>query len=532
MSTTFATYKASPLNSSAFKKQRGFRKSLFSLTGGFLILTIWLGSYLILSLLNIWLWETHSQISTELLYWQSRSHLVFSVSPPDLRSLVLTDAPLPMYVMLLSGSAFNGVALLGATGITMLALLFWRTRTPAPWLPLLVFHPALFMLASQYPTAFLRVILLATGLGFLLAYLRRGDTVHLLITALMLGTLVMVDLQLAPLYLILAATLLLARPGKVKEQITLLLIFLFPVAFMTISWLYLNWLQSDDPLYFWNSPYGALTNIEAWAIMSPWQQTSVINHTLMTTLETLSRFAPTYFLFALIAIWKLRPWQRQGVAVDLHRPESISAWVGLGLIFLLPIIDLFLAGRRGQAALPALTVSFALITLPFLWQIIRTAQIKFSLYQEITYIVLGTGLLLLGTVSGWVSIWQTASEPQQLLHATFNIPTAAPVAPFREIAGIINQELEPGDKVLFDHAELFPFLELLEDKDAIVLPYHVEYQLARQSPSRFVDYVIVPDPASILGSRLTWSAEPANRLENFDMITRRGDLFLFKRREN
>ncbi len=565
-------------------------RKLPSFWNGLGIILLWLGSYLLFALFNIWLWESQGTISVELMYLEARKALIFDLVEPHLESLVLTGAPLPLYLTLLSGAAFNGAAILGATSVTLLVFLFHHTRTPWFWLPLIVLHPAWLLLATQYPTALMRTLLLGGVLAFVLSYLRYGETFQLLMSGLTLSAIVLVDATLWPLYLIFAAAIALARPRTKLEQLTLFLMILFPAFFLTLGWYYLNWVQSGDAFFHQHSPYAALANTDAWANVSLWQQYSALP--VRDTFDTLLRFAPGYLLLLLLAIcsgirWLVRPEevkedQKQAVldasaSQDKNRTRvSLSwarkewlAWVGLVGIFLFPAIDGILASSNGRGMWAPLAVALPLFTIPLLWHVLRTTRFTPLFFRDAGG-ALSTILLIVGLLTGWYSVWQQESEAQHLVHRTVSAmpaleapisglvlfidklsdlssntffeqrkgqeveqpTTASRLAPFYEVAGIINEQMESEERLLFDHAELFPLLVLVEQKDALLLPYQVEYDLARQVPAQWADYIVIGNPRSALGRRNPWGQTYEERLSDFDLLLQRGDLLLYKKRKD
>jgi len=556
------------------------------------IIILWLSSYLLFVFFNIWLWESQGAISVELMYLEARKALIFDLWQPHLESLVLTDAPLPLYLALLSGAAFNGAAILGASSVTLLALLFRRTRTPWFWFPLIVLHPAWLLLATQYPTALMRTLLLGGALAFVLAYLRKNETFPLLMGGLTLSALVLVDAHLWPLYLIFAAAIALARPRTNLEQLTLFLMILFPAFFLTGGWFYLNWVQSGDPFFYQHSPYAALANTDAWANVSLWQQYSALP--VRDAFSTLLRFAPAYLLLLVLAIASGIRWLklRKDATNDEQQATSPSsvpprkrrtstrrswtrqewlAWVGLVAVFLLPAIDGILASNNGRGTWAPLAVTFPLLTLPLLWHVLRTTRFTLPFFRD-AGAALSTILLIGGLVTGWYNVWQQESEAQHLLHRAVSAApaleapisgfvlfidslsdqlsdmspnplfetrrsqeieeptTSSKLAPFYDVAGLLNQQIEPGTRLFFDHAELFPLLVLIEQKDAFLLPYQLEYDLARQEPAHWADYIVIADPRSSLGRRNPWGQRYEERLSDFDLLLQRGDLLLYKRR--
>lgn len=555
------------------------------------IIFLWLSSYLLFVFFNIWLWESQGAISVELMYLEARKALIFDLWQPHLESLVLTDAPLPLYLALLSGAAFNGAAILGASSVTLLALLFQRTRTPWFWFPLIVLHPAWLLLATQYPTALMRTLLLGGALAFVLAYLRNNETFPLLMGGLTLSALVLVDAHLWPLYLIFAAAIALARPRTNLEQLTLFLMILFPAFSLTIGWHYLNWVQSGDSFFYQHSPYAALANTDAWANVSLWQQYSALP--VRDTFSTLLRFAPAYLLLLFLAIasgirWlnlrkksttnppqatsasSVRPRKRRTPTPASWTRQEWLAWVGLIAVFLLPLIDGILASNNGRGTWGPLAVTFPLLSVPLLWHILRRTRFTPPFFRD-AGAALSSVLLIIGLVIGWYNVWQEESEAQHLLHRAVSAApaleapisglvllvdrlsdslsdmspdaffqtrrareiepptTSSKLAPFYDVAELLNQQIGPGERLFFDHAELFPLLVLIEQKDAFLLPYQLEYDLARQQPAHWADYIVIANPRSPLGRRNPWGQTYEARLSDFDLLLQREDLLLYKR---
>ena len=123
----------------------------------------------------------------------------------------------------------------------------------------------------------------------------------------------------------------------------------------------------------------------------------------------------------------------------------------------------------------------------------------------------------------------TNSPKRQPRHLQ-EISTSSPLTAFYEVADLLNKQLENGDRVFFDHAEFFPLLVLVEQKGAFLLPYQLEYDLARQQPARWADYIVIAHPQSKLGQRNPWGQRYEDRLSDFELLQQRGDLLLYKPR--
>jgi hypothetical protein len=204
--------------------------------------------------------------------------------------------------------------------------------------------------AAEYPSVFLRAVLLLVVALALVAYLRRPATYYLLIAGLGLGGLAQVDQQSWPIWVYLAGVLLWARGASAGERLALLLVLLFPAAFLSLARIYLLWVLGEGPGGAFTSSLDALTNNGMIAPMLAGGAGVVVSPDALIAAA-----------YALLAMPLLVRAVRSARADAPMWEGAAGSWLPIALLLASPMLDLLARGLHGRAWLPSLDAAFLLV---------------------------------------------------------------------------------------------------------------------------------------------------------------------------
>jgi hypothetical protein len=477
------------------------------------MLLFWVTSYLALIVLGIWLWESRGVISSELLFWEANRTLAVGVDPPNPAVVMLTYPPLILFLAILSGSAINAAALLGATSFTLLARLWYRSGAPWSWLLLLLLHPTLLVCALEYPSLLLRATLLLVVLYCDARYLFSESPQLLFGGAFALGALALVDSRLWPFWIYLTIALLIARRRPARESLSLLLVALLPVVFLTVTWSYLTWTQTGAAS-FQVQTLPSATGAGTWAQNGLW---GALSPRLAVTsgvqqLEILLKTAPAYIL--LLVLFVGQNWRRVRQDDSLGSlSESGRGRLSTILLMSAPLADLLLNSVGGATHLSVLQVALPLLGIPLLWSTLR---------PNLAWRWAAGVLLLAGFMWSWVLALEPGTAVPQDLVRQAAVQEVRPA--YREVADLLNAQLGPGQRVLMDEEQVEPLVALIHDSRALLLSHHPGFAVAQYLPEEWADYVVATD------YQTRPPEEYSRLLAHFDLIYQNNGLCLFRKR--
>ena len=534
----------------------------------------WLVACAALFRLNNWLWQTRGGAAIELLFWEARRRVLVDVAPPDLAVLLRTDQPLVLYLAAAAGGAAAAAAALGATAALVL-FRGWRDSLGAPgtpgtlrrrldWLlwPLLgalcLLNPAVLVAGAQYPAQTLRALLLLATTACLLRFALRAQTYALLLAALSLGGLAFVDSSPWLLWIYAAAALVLARRRPGDEQLSLVLMLLFPPVVLAAGRLAFAWALGGGA--------GAGEARRAACAVAGWAQTSgavepacvdrSLPDALLQSATSLVSYAPAYLLLAALAVAAalVRTAGRARAAGGPPAPSAGAArsgplrWPGLVLLLLLPGVELLLRPLTAPEALTAtpLDVLFPVLALPLLAGYAAPSRLvedpgpeaapppdpaprggagRWLWWPGPLPLLLTLVLLVSGAFAAWVSLVPpsgpapaVAGEPGRLLRTARGTPSD-PLVPFRQLSALLDGRVQAGQRVLLQGEVLFPLVALLDRGDALLLPSAPEYGLAVQRPAAFATYVVLAPPGPGRDQLAAQDVGWTERLRDYELLT-------------
>lgn len=462
--------------------------------------TIWLVSFAAFWGIGHWLWVSRGLISRELLQWEAQRQLVLAVRPPDLTLLLTTQAPLVFYSTLVAGSAGAAAALIGAAALASLESQLRAVHAPRLWLPLIVLQPAVLIGVMAYPTAVARAALIASVMLSFYRYLHKQETWSILTAALTLGALMLIDAGAGVLLVWFGAALVLARRRGWREQVTIVLIALFPGLFVVAAWGYLLRPEVSGQLT-WQSPALVSAALD-WGTLAPPRR-----------LQDLLAGGVALLPLLLIPCAALVQQRRSQAQVQPWRH-----WLGSTLLLATPLADLAWQFRQGNAAL----VLLPLLALPALAiPLLQRRRLRWGI----------GALLTLGLLVGWAYPAVAAGgEAAHLLRLVREGRSDDTLAPYRALAEVLNARLAPGQRVLIDETAGWPLLALVSRRDAFLLPHQLEYRLATQDITHWAEFVVVRQPRRPDSRR---NPEAEDRiypgLSSYDLVLRSGELYLYQR---
>jgi hypothetical protein len=500
----------------------------------------WLVSYAALAWAGKWLWQAHSIVSSELVLWDASRILALRVHPPDPTAVLLSYPPLIPFLALISGSAANAAALLGATVATLLSRLWRRAGVPWLWLMLILLHPVFIVGALERPEELARAGFLAIMLYCDLEYLaqapqaqgangagqstaarasptadcgegrtglpsngRSGDGLILLYCgAFAFGALALVDAQVWPLCIYAGGVLVLAQRRAWLEHLSVLLVALVPAAFLSLAWSYLGWAQrvlASHPMQSLPALVDTLAEQGAQLVgTEPGRLQGLIG-----PLIALCCAAPACVLL-------LQTFVRSPGSVELPTYPWLASRRGriaIGLLLATPVVDLLWNALWNRDSGPVAALLLALLAVPLLWRAQRVTRMTRR----------ATGfLLVLGLLGGWVLVLQPGSVLQRSVQ---NVPMS-----YRDVAGVLNDRLQPGQHVLLDEVRALPLVALIDDSDALVLANNPAYGLAQLLPASLADYVVVSAGQPVPGDARAFAGD-------FDLLFAEDGTLLYSRRQ-
>ncbi len=445
--------------------------------------------------MNWWLWHDRQAFSTDLLFLQARAALALEQAPPT--GVLLTAPPAVLYMTMLTGSAVWAAALAASIAVVVLASIAARRRSRFVWALALVVQPVVVLGASGYPGLLLATACMAAAVSGLVEYFRRPRLNSLTNGALALGALVLLDWDMWPLWIVLAAGITIAVRHPWPERLTLCLVALFPALAASGTWLYLNRTDTGWTWFFRDMPELSLAHLEGWRIEAA----------LSPPFGPFAIFAcaAAALLFSPIVIgWRDAGWRlRAGIAILLGAP----------LVML--VLRTWLAGP-----VPALQASaFGLAT-----GVVVIGSLEGRALRAAAFV-----LLLIGAVPGWYGVLTAGGEPAALVAAAVRgtpVPTLAGAA---RLAGTIQDKRGPLDRVLVDDVGLFPVVALL-DEGSWISSSSWDFTIAAQQPAHWARFVVDAEGGSPMAAQSRLHVRPDILARDYTIAAVEGPLRLYERR--
>lgn len=360
-------------------------------------------------------------------------------------------------------------------------------------LAIFIIHPSCIYIAVSGSTAYLTLLVALFYYISVFKYLASSTTFYLAISSFLLSIMILVDYKMIwlglfvlPVFLITCFNTFPAMNGHTSKQkfnhlfsdkmlrqeymlklfSRLFLFYLLPVIFF-ISYLLLNDLYTNNPLYFIESLYAnplALEGLKGSNTL--FASIDTINNSLWVVM---GKLALGFIPLVIIAIY--------AVGKDLSRVIILCS------TFLIIALQIIIYPYIPQSELFLLVIFVGIITIQYSKEHIRHPR-----YIRAAFVI---SMFFMFAMS-WHNLYHSEILPERkLINAlTYNGETAT-FESEKQIANfIINQVLE-GEKVLTDDAVSYPIVALCKNASKFVLPYNTSYNKVIQNPADNVDYVLV-----------------------------------------
>ncbi|MCS7284656.1 MAG: hypothetical protein NZ527_02960, partial [Hydrogenobacter thermophilus] len=305
-------------------------------------------------------------------------------------------------------------------------------------------------------------LLLSLSVAFFVLHMEKGYSIYLFLAGLLFGLCFFLDFRalfLIPFFTL--AVFLSTRERDIPYRLALLIVKLSPVVFFAFSWLYLNWIFTENPLNFIKSPYSFFRSepLDTSLLATKGSFLGAIKYTTLRLFE----YLPLTLLYFLVLL-NLRNYR-------------IFYLAPVYLLYLSPVI-LVLFSVYFSAFFPAYyySVLFLLFTLTFT----AVLGMKCSKFCAL--------LLPISLASSWVlPIFSKENNERAFVRFLLTGKISGNVEEYRHVA----KALRDCRKVLMDDADGFPIVVFTGEPKKFYLPYMYEYYTVLSSPWQFVDCVVV-----------------------------------------
>jgi hypothetical protein len=427
--------------------------------------------------------DTQNLLSLEFQFIGAKAIIAAQGPDPRLSAIGFAFPPFLIYLTMLLGSPISTQVLIG-TGLVGL-ILWLGSQLPCSrlWrgiiLILLVINPAFLIMLMTSPTWTAVSLFLGLSLLFYWHLINPRDRKYPLSV-----NLVLLGLTLAPLFLLryefwflLPVFMILSwfcvQGHNLQLKFTLVVVTGF-MSFVSIaSFLYVNWLISDDPFYFTYAPGNGLR----WASLEFLLEQAPGLTALGTSIVWMGRMLPVYYVLCILVFYQIRNFLVARILL------IVSPILLLIIMFwqnnFLPQVAIFGAF---SILIPVTLLQPDRVDSKFLW---------FTVFGLILSIYLaGNSLNRNWVIPDESLVWRQITGQ--------DIPQSGTVFRWRqrqldqqEISNVLFQRLRPGQKVLLDDAVNFSFIYLLHDSHVFILPHQYEFSVALSQPETQVDYILV-----------------------------------------
>lgn len=452
--------------------------------------------------LGSWLWS-RGIVSLDLLGLSEKARLGLAGAAPRLANLGFVVPPLPLLLMLPFADPLVAQAVVAGALVALLTGTIARTVAD-PWIRATgiayVWASPLFLFLSveRYPSL-LFCALLASALVAIVRYLRSEYSLPLFAAGTAYGLTFFVDFRSIALlpFLLFAAALPWLRAARARA-IAVALTVGFPITFLSLAWMYVNWVFFGDPLAFVND------KASFFRMQSIGPETLSSGAGAATVRYGLARLVP--------ALAVVLPYLCGFFALGGGRTAHAAS---LRLVYLMPAV-LFVCELCFGVFVP--TASFlALFVLTFL---LCAAHMRGSAVTR-------AALLLSLAASFVLPLSSPSAEERAFSRALFGFPAESNVAEYRAVAETIDG-LAPG-KVLLDDRVSYPVVAFASDVSRFVLPYQPGFEAAAADPRERASYVVVApqDARDEIAAR--HPSVERGRLDGFASIYASGRYTIFER---
>lgn len=431
--------------------------------------------------------DTQNLLSLEFQFIGAKAIIAAQGPDPRLSAIGFVFPPFLIYLTMLLGSPISTQILLGTS---LIGLMIWLiSQCQFSWvgrgiiLISLLTNPAFLVMLMTSPTW--TTISLFLGLSTLLYWqlVNPRDpkyplSVNLVLLGLTLAPLVLLRYEfwfLLPVFMVLSWFSVETTNKQLRWTMVLVTSFMSVVGIA--GFLYVNWLISDDPLYFLYASGNGLR----WPSMEFLLESASGFNALWFSLIWLAQMLPSYYVLCVLVFYQIR---------NFVVARIIIMSLPIFILMLLFWQNNFLSQSSIFGAFSIL-IPVTLVQLPrpkFLWLIVASLILS--------NILTGSWLNLNRFTPEETLVWRQITQQ--------SLPKTGVVYRWRqrqldqqEISDVLFRRLRPGQKVLLDDATNFSFIYLLHTSDVFVLPHQYEFSLALSQPEEIVNYILVRREISI-----------------------------------
>jgi len=396
----------------------------------------------------------HGYIHLNILFYVEKTLLAKAGEPPRLENIGFVYPPLAFLPFLIIED-YKMVSPLASSFLLtfFFSFLLKRYQSLAYFTILfLLLNPLVLFLAVYRFEVLTFYILLTLSTITLIIYLETGYSLYLFMSGFLFGLCFFLDFRSVFLTPVVALVIYLSTKEKnIGYRLALLIVKLSPVMFFFFTWLYLNWIFTEDPFNFIRSPYSFFKNepIDILLFLIKGGIWRYLEYIILGLLAYLSLMLP-YFI----------------VLFNMSRYK---------LLYLMPVYLLYIS--------PSLfpyyyTILFVLFALSF------QASLSIRAGKLLVF------SFLLSLASSWLMPLYSKEENEKnfvkffLKGETINV-----IDEYQRVAEVLKSQ--GCRKTLINDAGGFPVVVFFGNPEAFYLPYMYEYATVLSYPKAFADCVVI-----------------------------------------
>jgi hypothetical protein len=307
-------------------------------------------------------------------------------------------------------------------------------------------------------------ILLALSAIAFIRYLETDRSFYIFLSGFLFGFCFFLDFRVVFLIPLVGLVVGVApREKDVNRRLALLMVALSPALFFVLTWLYLNWIFTEDPLNFVKSPYSFFRSepLDTSVLIA----SGSLWGTFKYTVARLLGYFPIAFPYFVVFFASGR--------------YGFSYLMPLGLIYLVPVF-LVMLSVYFFTFFPA--YYFAIVFVLF--------SLAFYVYLNLNHHKLFIFSLVISLFFSWVMPLHSREENERnFVQFLIKRETINNVEEHQRVATLL--EAAGCKKTLIDDASSFPVVVFLGDPKKFYLPYMYDYYAAISYPKAFANCIVV-----------------------------------------
>lgn len=418
--------------------------------------------------INIFFFLDYGYTHSKLTFFAEKALLATEGKPPRLENIGFVYPPLAFVPFLLIKNPTVVPALVSAMVSGLLIFLLMREKDSFNiagflYVLLLLFNPLYLFLASQRFDVLLFYMLLSFSVWFGIKHLESGYSIYAFASGLSFGLTFFVDFRSIFLLPVFAIGVYSSTKEKTLHyRLAIILVKLTPILFFLLSWMYLNWVFTEDPFHFINSPYSFFRGEDGYTY-----STSLVD-SIRTTFKFLFYNLPLIAPYVIVLLYLVK--------------YRLFCSIPFVLFYILPILLVYLSAYFGLF-IPSFYQTILFLIFAFIFQKYTLKNIKIPL--SISAIISFVLSFILPTTSpelnekSFIRALIYNEKPNKVLLKSEDI----------KIAYLI-KEINCR-KTLTDDAYSFEVVFFHGNPNAFVLPYNYEYYTYLSYPYYRVDCILI-----------------------------------------